>query len=730
MKQICRSLTLTCVGAILFQLIPVYGGSCNSFGIKEKSAIKIYFDADEPAIAFAADDLKEVLLIKGAEAKLYPLSDLPPKLTSDQIVLTINNSNIIKNLKKAGAAEVGTLAEQEYALRITKKGKYKSYWAIGGDRIGAMYGAIHIGEIIKAFGIEAMEDGDHSPYISKRGIKFNIPLGDRQPSHDDRGTSAQTNIVHMWDMDFWTEYLDLLAKQRYNVLSLWNQHPFPSMIKLEEYPLVALDDVYNRAGKVKDMTIDEKIEFWKRVMDYAFDRGIEVYIITWNIHMHGARSKHGIRSSYKNEPAKKYLRQAVTKLFQTYPRLSGIGVTAGENMLDLDDDEKEAWLWETYGKGIQDYHKIDPERNIRFIHRYWQTSFDKIDSRFGQLKNGYDMSFKYAKARIYSSYHPGFAEKELFPNIPEDMATWWNIRNDDIFNLRWGDPEYVRQFILNFPEGKRTAGYYMGSDRFAWGRESISLNPTSPCILENEKHWYSFLLWGRLGYDPETPDDFFKALIADRFQTVSSEKLFSGWKSASEIIPLVNRFHWFAWDYLWWPEAGVSSGSGDAIPGYHDINHFINAPVMPESGLLNIVDYSEAVLQNKKMDGKTPLEVASMLEGYSNLTMEEMNNMDGGEDNELSETIGDIKAMAHLGNYYAKKIRGAAYLKLYQDSKKEEYKTKAIANLEESLFYWRDYGKTLARQYIKMNIAFHRVFDWDKIEIEVKEDVNIAKAAK
>lgn len=35
----------------------------------------------------------------------------------------------------------------------------------------------------------------------------------------------------------------------------------------------------------------------------------------------------------------------------------------------------------------------------------------------------------------------------------------WNIRNDDIYNLRWGDPEYVKQFILHFPKNGRTAGY-------------------------------------------------------------------------------------------------------------------------------------------------------------------------------------------------------------------------------------------------------------------------------
>ena len=37
---------------------------------------------------------------------------------------------------------------------------------------------------------------------------------------------------------------DAMARDRYNVLTLWNLHPFPSMVKVPEFPDVALDDVW------------------------------------------------------------------------------------------------------------------------------------------------------------------------------------------------------------------------------------------------------------------------------------------------------------------------------------------------------------------------------------------------------------------------------------------------------------------------------------------------------
>ena len=48
----------------------------------------------------------------------------------------------------------------------------------------------------------------------------------------------------MWDIEFWENFLDQMAHHRYNALTLWFPHPFPLMLKLEEYPGVAMEDVY------------------------------------------------------------------------------------------------------------------------------------------------------------------------------------------------------------------------------------------------------------------------------------------------------------------------------------------------------------------------------------------------------------------------------------------------------------------------------------------------------
>ncbi|MGB3149816.1 MAG: hypothetical protein WBB27_04065 [Maribacter sp.] len=612
------------------------------------NTVAIFFDKEESSIAFAVEELAKIYHTRGISISKNDIDELITKPKGLRIIICKSeNSGILNQLTADGAKPVSELKEQDYAIRVTTVDKTPTYWVIGGSRIGAMYGGLDLAENIAANQEKYLKDADHHPYIKKRGIKFNIPLDVRSPSHDDRGTAAQTNIVHMWDFNFWKTYLDELAKTRYNVLSLWNQHPFPSMIKMEEYPEIALNDVYNATGKVKEMSIDDKILLWKKIMEYADNRGIEVSIMTWNIHMNGIDGKYGITEDFTNPKTIAYLRKAVKQLFITYPKLAGIGVTAGENMFDLNREEKEQWMWKTYGKGVQDVKLLQPDRHIRFIHRYWMTAFDNISSRFGQLTDGYDMSFNYIRAHIYSAYDPPFAEKELLPILPKGIKSWWNLRNDDLYNLRWGDPEYVKQFILHLPDSSRTAGYYIGSDRYAWGRESISKNPTTPRQLENDKHWYSFLLWGRLGYDPNTPPSLFQGLLHYRFPDVSSKDLFEAWKSSSKIVPLVNKFHWFRGDYLFWVEGCMSSGVLKAVDGFHSVRDFISGKTMQDSGIMTIPEYVASVSNKTEQSGMTPIDVSEQLDRFANDTFKKLRGLSAKENIELSETLGDIKAMAY-----------------------------------------------------------------------------------
>src|SRR5271154_6190172 len=140
-----------------------------------------------------------------------------------------------------------TLGAQAY--RITQVDK--AIDVRGGDARGLMYAGLTLADDLEA-GKDLLKTGtvEGKPYMPYRGIKFNVPLDARTPSYDDTGDAAQMNIETMWDFDFWKNYLDNMARYRYNLLTLWNLHPYPSMVKVPGYEDVALNDVAVYTGVI------------------------------------------------------------------------------------------------------------------------------------------------------------------------------------------------------------------------------------------------------------------------------------------------------------------------------------------------------------------------------------------------------------------------------------------------------------------------------------------------
>ena len=693
-------------------------------------------DPNAAPVVFAAEEIAAALKARGVAASQVPAGGGGTGEAGLRVVLAVTPTS--------------PLPPQGYSVRVRAGGG----WDVSApDAAGAMYGGLQLAEAIRLAGrLEDVAAADGKPVIARRGIKFNIPLDARTPSYDDTGDAAQANIAEMWSFEFWREFLDDMARHRYNTLTLWNPHPFPSLLRLAKYPGVALDDVCGTTLRpeykgrswrepmhvspkvlanlkvLRRMPIDEKIAFWRRVMRYARDRGIDVYFITWNVLVNSVEGKHGIDERQDNPKTIAYLRECTREMIETYPDLTGLGVTAGENMRPRNDEfAKEKWLWSAYGLGVLDAKKSQPGREVRFIHRAWQSGLGDILRDFrAKYPDPFELSFKYARARLYSSTKPPFADKLCEEMRPAGVKCWWNLRNDDIFCFRWGDPDYVREFLGNFPEGL-TAGYHMGSDGYVWGREHISREPDDPRQLEIRKHWYRFLLWGRLGYDPTLGRAFFERLLAARLPGVDPAVLYETWQAASKIIPLVNRFHWRNWDFMWAVEGCMDQGKG-----FHTVEDFIGNPTMEGSGLLSVADYLKASLAGRKPEGTTPPAVADELDAWAGKALDGVAKLRrGGEmGKELRQTLGDIEAMSHLGRYYAAKVRGAVELEASRRAKDAARQAAAVKHLTAAVGHWRAYADVAGRLYKPQLLARTRVLDWAKLLADVERDVEIARGGK
>ncbi len=694
---------------------------------------KIIADTNIPPLAFAVREIEQAAA-RNAEA-------LPT------IVLTADKAESVRLAGELDCEPPPGLPHEGYAIRASSDPS-APVAVFAEDPVGAMYGGLDIAESIRLGTIEALEDKDCRPHILRRGIKFNIPLDARTPSYSDASDSAQQNIPAVWEMDFWQDYLDAMARDRFNALTLWSLHPFPSMVKVPEFPEVALDDVmrttvpfddtYSLCGHdmvreetlanletVKAISIDGKIAFWQQVMQYARDRGIEVYIFTWNIFTFGADGKYGITHEQDNVRTIEYFRASVRELILTYPLLAGIGITAGEQMEDRDDEySKERWLWQAYGEGVRDAQQQQPERDFRVIHRYHQTALDSILDAWRDCPCTFDLSYKYAIAHMYSAPAPPFA-REALDELPKDLRMWMTVRNDDIYSFRWGDPDFARDFIRALPGREQLAGYYMGPDGYTWGREFISTEPESPRQLVIQKQWFSFLLWGRLSYDPTLSNEHFKQVLAARFPDVDGRQLFDALQAASRIIPLVTRFHWEYLDFQWFPEACISHRR--RYKGFHTVEHFINGPTMEESGLMTIKKYCGAVRNDKPLTGTTPVQVAEELRALADTALSAIAPLTPGNNKELRLQLGDVAAMAHLGRYYAAKIDGAVNLRFFDRSGEMHYRDAAVRHLEQALQHWCNYVDIATKHYKPQLLTRLGMVDLKALTACVEDDIRIAE---
>ncbi len=709
--------------------------------------IGLCYKKDSGKVQFAVTEIEKVLKEKDVETVYYSISGLDRMLAGEiNIVLICKNDNIASDLiKKHGISNVAELKEEGFIVQKTGKNQ-KTILILGNDEAGLMYGGLEIAEIIKIRGVDAIENQLQNPYMRVRGTKFNIPLDVRTPTYTEPSDAAQKNIAEVWSFEFWKEYIDNLARYRYNLISLWNMHPFPSMVKVPEYPDVALDDVRKSTGiwkenyslngwgfdapeimksyeVIRKMSIDEKIEFWRKVMAYGKQRNVQFYIVTWNIFVYGTEGKYGITDKIENQVTTDYFRKSVKQMILTYPDLGGIGLTTGENMYDYTATQKEEWAYATYGQGVLDALKVQPERKIDFIHRQHQSKAKEITKIFKGITENRNInflfSFKYAQAHVYSSVNQVFHQEFVKDIQSENLKTLWTLRNDDVYYFRWGAPDFVRDFIKNMPHDV-SEGFYYGSDQYVWGREFLTKNVTGTPEIEIVKHWYQWMCWGRLGYNPNMGNDRFIDVIQARFPSVNAKEMFDAWQSASMIYPLVTGFHWGALDFQWYIESGQSQPSVAQTPtGYHDVNRFITLPPHKGTGDVSIQDYTKAYLAGSDIKGETPLQVADKIIQNSERALNWADKQSMEMNKELRITIDDIKTMARLGKYYGHKIRGATFLAIFRESLQREWYEKAIEELNTSAGYWRHYtAGGLANYYNPLwtnrvgNVDWRKNFDW------------------
>jgi len=655
--------------------------------------VGVFFDSNVPQIKFAAYDVKAALESKNFTVEMLPLASLNEKYANRKVVIAVAGNSIINNLLTTQGCNIpADLGEQAYALRTTKK-KRPSFWIIGGDINGAMYGGFQIAENITNDGFSGTYNNEEAPYLMARGMKLNLPLDKRVPTYIGTwsSNSEKKAIPHVWDITFWKKLIDVQARNRYNILSVWVHHPFPALVKLADYPKASLPNIEGFEGFVKELNHEQRVAFWREVMQYAHNRGMKFYFFNWNLYVDYAQDQYPtINKDTTNAITIDYTYKSMKALIHTYPELDGFGITAGDG-LSGSFVGNTTWTWNALGKAVHDYLKENPSRKFNLIHRAVRTTPEIWDSIYSPMKSlpnvTMNYSVKYAQAHTYSTTTPRwYDEIERVEKLGK--KTWLTVRNDDYFYFNWGDPQFVRDFIYGIPSKETVVGIYLGIDGYNPSRTYFCKNEALNGQLEVERRWYMEKLWGRISYNAEIGDDVFKNIIATRFPSIAADNLFQAWSLASRQLPKVTELVMGSWiyDFHWYPEACWSSSKSG---GFRTIDAFANETTVAKGSNLCDIPTSAAGNCNGK---KSSYEVADEMLAGAEEALALINTIKNDGSPDLDMTIKNVKQMAYLAKYYAYKVRGATYKKAGNIEKAREAMGKAYHS-------WINYSRAMEETY-------------------------------
>lgn len=552
---------------------------------------------------------------------------------------------------------------EEQAYSIVVEGHDISITA--GDGAGLMYGGLEVAEMISLYGMEGVITESAEPYIYKRSFQFDVVLDFRTPSYASVGDAGQNNVENMWDLGFWKEFFDTAARMRYNDVHLWAMDIFPSIIKVEGYEDVALNDVwktnipydnnyrgdmvdcvrpehYENYEVVKKMTIEEKIDFWREVMAYAKTRGIDIVIGVHHLYVdEGENGKYGISNDPNNEITKDYLAKSMQALIETYPDLSGVCLNDGEHMswdTSTNATSKNAqWIHDVYVPAINAALIKEPGRefSVSINNGLYPNALDLFaDCKASRMEaNG-----GFTGTHMYANSQP-LVDKDSYRCATEGIRMWYGLRNEDSFDVRWGDVDFVRELMHNLPSKETLMGFTTGFDGYCLGRDYSSTDPDCQGMLYIKKHWYNYTLLGRLGFEPDMPDKKMADIFAEHFSSLktaseeSLKELNDITSLAGKIIPQVHKIYFRAnGDYTWYVAACYSHPN---TFGYIDITKWIKGNNVYQEGdvgplCMSIEDYALAVSKSESIvtDLQLPTEVAGNLFAWSAEVLERIETLD------------------------------------------------------------------------------------------------------
>jgi hypothetical protein len=657
--------------------------------------------AAAPCLRFGAETLRAVL-----GTSLRSRVDLVdrPSASGSYVMIGLNGDDFLVRLPGSHAAPA---APESFRITTSPNGPVIA----GSDPAGAMYGALELAEQIASADGEdpwtRIKPVEKTPFLAVRGVNQFLTVQDI----DDEAKGA------FWSDDFWSGYLDLLARCRYNLLDIHGPadattltfpNGFSFFVSLPDFPEVGVGP--ERAWKNMDRL--------RRVIRMAADRGIKVAFMNyeapppigpWKTRTFG-RDERWVPSGQeflRGPRLEDYTRRAAAEFLKGLPELWMFGFRIGES------GQPEDFYKKTYLAALESAPK-----ELNLYVRTWVADPAKVRELGRSTGHKLYVEPKYNGEQLGAPYqavlggrdYASSGSYEDYTSAPREYSIIWQIRAHGTHRVFfWGWPEFARRTVRSCRLGDG-AGFSMEPmDAYLPARDTLHNDPAVGhdfYAWMYQREWLWHMVWGRTAFDPEVSDGVFEAECGRRLGREAGPKAFRAIVETSRIVPFIYAYHSAGLDHQEFaPEletgdhslstAWVQRWTGDRmVPAGGDNLNFLSVPPIDRTAMADPVTYVDLYLKREPTGKMGPFEAAAYLDKAADAGETAIREAPAaGAGREFDCVRRDVEALAALGRYYADRIRSAVHLEFYLRTYAHAELAQSFRDLQKAVSHWDELAR-------------------------------------
>lgn len=613
--------------------------------------------------------------------------------TSSQILLvgTSSNSPSIRSLVGQGKLPLSNKKESLAVKRLKDQGKDLVVIA-GADERGLMYALLEIARQIDllpkdsaVFG--AIKEASESPSSPVRSMAVFLH-------------SADDEKEWYYSKDYWEQYFGMLAEDRWNTFNLVFSHQTPYLAPM--YPFHVTVDKYPevKANGLSDAQREKNLEMLRTISSLARDRGLDFTLsvwqqIAWEKDERG-RGQESMVTGYNRKNMTDYTYLALTKLLRECPGITGLQLRLNYES-GINFDEQTAFFRDGVFRAAKEAGRpiLIEIRDIGLLRETLEAALATgLPVRVSHKYWAEHMVFPYHPAKFIWTYSYGDWLK--YPRQAEQIYQVWSLGSHRL--LTWGDPEYVERFAPTTTMGE-SAGFEIcsplpqkgfGNAPGAW--RIFRDKEREYYRWEFERYWSTYLLFGRLTYNPDEGEAVWIGELGRRFGSEAAGPISRAYRSASQVVSLIAGTALSNYNMGTWPEKDMGGL----------INYYLHLKPYDQGRFRGFLELVDDTLSGRSSGRLSPEAIASRLEAIAADTdraLDQARPLIRSGQKEFWATDMDFRILSGMARYFADKIRATVRLGFFYGSGDVGQLRQAVKSAEAALATWKQLSARAEKIY-------------------------------